>query len=417
MLKEAAVLGLQINSQDELTLYRHFFEVLDKNEYKSQIVVTPNPEIAVHAYNNKRIRNYLNKADISLADGFGLAWVSRWIFGKKVSRITGADLLINILKELNQRPNSKIFILDWVGGLSSQKEIYLGLTKKFPNIQIKIKQIERNENLNPEFWQEIANYPSDLFICTLGNPYQEEFLIKNKNRLNTKWAMALGASIDFIIGKQWRAPKILRKLGLEWLFRWLQKPLRRSKRMFNALIVFPALSIKWWFRSKFSYRPNVITLLYRENGDVLIANKIHKAEEKRGFGPDWEIPQGGIEKAETIKEAAIRELREELGVLRDVLEVKKIEENIWQYAWQREGLPNSYCFYKGYKGQRQSLAIVKLLKDSDFNLISANELKDFRWVKADEALETINPLRRAGSSKVIKIFKEYFDKLHSEKED
>ena len=247
-----------------------------------------------------------------------------------------------------------------------------------------------------------------MFICTLGNPYQEKFLVENKKRLNSKWALALGASIDFIIGKQWRAPKLFRKLGLEWLFRWIQKPIRRSKRMFNALIIFPFLSIKWWFRSKFVYRPNVITLLYRENGDVLIANKIHTAEEKRGFAPDWEIPQGGIDKNEDIKEAAIRELREELGVLRDCLELKKIVRNVWKYEWKRESLPTMAC---GYKGQEQSLAIVKLTKETEFDLLSSNELKDYRWLTIDEALETINPLRRPVSEKVFRIFREFRDRI------
>jgi|SRR6056297_756536 len=351
MLRDGYVLGVQINSQDELALYYHFFDILDNDEYNSKVLITPNPEILVDSYKSKERRELLNQADISLADGFGVTLMARLLFHKKLYRLTGVDVVKNILDELNEREDSKIVIVDWIGGLSSKKEIYLGLNKKYPNIQIKIKQIERGQKMDKEFWQEISNYPSDLFICTLGHPYQEQFLLDNKNKLNSKLALAVGASIDFIIGKQWRAPWLLRKLGLEWLFRWLQKPIRRSRRMFRALIVFPFLCLQWWFRSKFIYRPNVITLLYNDKGQILIADKVHKLIEKRGFTSDWEIPQGGVDKNEKLEDAVYRELREELGILRDALEIKKIVKNVWQYKWGKKSLPENYCFYKGFKGQ------------------------------------------------------------------
>jgi N-acetylglucosaminyldiphosphoundecaprenol N-acetyl-beta-D-mannosaminyltransferase len=49
----------------------------------------------------------------------------------------------------------------------------------------------------------------------------------------------VGGGFDFLTGKIRRAPKIFRTIGLEWLWRFLQEPRYRAKRIFRAVIVFP----------------------------------------------------------------------------------------------------------------------------------------------------------------------------------
>ena len=62
--------------------------------------------------------------------------------------------------------------------------------------------------------------------------------------MNTvKIAIGIGGAFDFIAGKQKRAPELMRKLGLEWLFRLIQQP-SRIKRIYNATIKFPIQVIK-----------------------------------------------------------------------------------------------------------------------------------------------------------------------------
>ena len=52
-------------------------------------------------------------------------------------------------------------------------------------------------------------------------------------------AMGVGGAFDFVTGKVKRAPKMIRTLGLEWLWRFLQEPRYRAKRIFSAVVVFP----------------------------------------------------------------------------------------------------------------------------------------------------------------------------------
>jgi len=55
-----------------------------------------------------------------------------------------------------------------------------------------------------------------------------------------KIAMGVGGSFDYISGKAGRAPRLIRKIGLEWLWRLFAEP-KRIKRIFKATILFPIL--------------------------------------------------------------------------------------------------------------------------------------------------------------------------------
>jgi N-acetylglucosaminyldiphosphoundecaprenol N-acetyl-beta-D-mannosaminyltransferase len=67
------------------------------NSTKQHYIVTPNPEILLQAQKDEELFYILNKADLSLADGFGLK-IAAGLCGKKLQRFTGADAIIEILK-------------------------------------------------------------------------------------------------------------------------------------------------------------------------------------------------------------------------------------------------------------------------------------------------------------------------------
>lgn len=410
MLKKSVILGIRLNDQSKIEIWEELQNIINKDEYSKKIVVTPNPEILVHAYNNKNFKAYLNQADFSLADGFGLRIFAK-LSGQKLERIVGADLVKDLLKKANENFN-KVLILNWNGGLSTIKEIEDGLLKIYPQIKLKVLEMDRNNLNNSEIFQKINNFSPDIFLNTLGNPYQEKYLVKYKEKLNFKLALAVGASIDFIIGKQVRAPKWMQNIGMEWFYRWLKKPVRRTKRIWNAVVVFSVLNIYWFWRTKFTYRPNIITLLYNSKNEILLASKNHPVEEfNEEQGEDWEIPQGGLEPGEDRKIAAMREISEELGILMTDVEVEKIYDNVWRYNWDAKYMDKNYCLYKGYRGQKQDLAIIKLKDDNIlFDLKKEDELKEIKWVNIDEALRQIHEMRREGSKKAIELFRGFIKK-------
>jgi N-acetylglucosaminyldiphosphoundecaprenol N-acetyl-beta-D-mannosaminyltransferase len=61
-------------------------------------------------------------------------------------------------------------------------------------------------------------------LVALGSPLQEQWLLKNKERLQCKRALAVGGVFDFYSGNISRSPLWLRELGLEWVWRLIQEP-------------------------------------------------------------------------------------------------------------------------------------------------------------------------------------------------
>src|SRR5439155_10617153 len=73
----------------------------------------------------------------------------------------------------------------------------------------------------------------DLLLVALSNPLQERWLARHTPALDVKVAMGVGALFDFMSGSVPRAPRLLRTLRLEWLFRLLLEP----RRMFRRYVI------------------------------------------------------------------------------------------------------------------------------------------------------------------------------------
>ena len=72
----------------------------------------------------------------------------------------------------------------------------------------------------------------DLVFVAVGSPQQEIVAAKIQQRVNTGVILCVGASIDYLTGKEIRAPKFIQMLYLEWLFRFAQSPIKRFRRYF-----------------------------------------------------------------------------------------------------------------------------------------------------------------------------------------
>ena len=92
--------------------------------------------------------------------------------------------------------------------------------------------------------ERIDNSGADVLFVAYGAPRQELWIARNLDKLTSVCvAVGIGGSFDFISGNVKRAPAVMRKFGLEWLFRLFVQP-SRFKRIFNALIVFPCVVLK-----------------------------------------------------------------------------------------------------------------------------------------------------------------------------
>jgi N-acetylglucosaminyldiphosphoundecaprenol N-acetyl-beta-D-mannosaminyltransferase len=167
-----------------------------------------------------------------VADGFGIK-LAFLRFGKFLKyRFAGVDLMMEILRLANDR-GLEIFLAINKDGLSNFSEIKTEILKIFPNLKI------FGDDINVSNIQySILDIRYQILLCNFGAPQQEIF-INNLKSDTIRIAMGIGGSFDFLTGKIKRAPKIFRILGLEWLYRFIQEPKYRWKRIFNAVIIFP----------------------------------------------------------------------------------------------------------------------------------------------------------------------------------
>ena len=115
----------------------------------------------------------------------------------------------------------------------------------------------------------------------------------------------------------------------------------------------------------------------------------------------WQMPQGGIDNGETPREAALRELREETGVLPKAVTVEAETED-WVYYDLPEHLIGR--LWKGrYRGQKQKWFRMRLTADDAVIDITAapREFERWQWMAADDLLAAIVPFKRAVYTTVL----------------
>ncbi len=125
----------------------------------------------------------------------------------------------------------------------------------------------------------------------------------------------------------------------------------------------------------------------------------------------WQFPQGGIEPGETEEAALYRELREETG-----LEPGDVELLGQSRGWHSYRIPprmrNSSKFPSSIVGQRQRWFLLRLLSDDsriDLNFGESPEFSEWRWVRAEEAVEEIVYFKRSLYRAVIGEFSALVD--------
>lgn len=152
------------------------------------------------------------------------------------------------------------------------------------------------------------------------------------------------------------------------------------------------------------YRRCVGVMLLNAQGLVWIGRRFDK-ENEEGTGHWWQMPQGGIDKGEDPKLAAIRELQEETSVTSAVVIAES--PNWYNYDLPAHLIGKSW---KGrYRGQTQKWFALRFQGDeSEINLTPPGHLQEFdrwRWAAMDEILDLIVPFKRQVYERVIADFR------------
>lgn len=247
------ILGVKIDNLSQKEILEKIESFLVDDSWHQ--IATINPEFILRAQKEEEFRNILNRCDLNVADGIGIRFAF-WRFGKFLQcRMAGADLMLEILRLADEKKLG-VFLVASDRGLSSYEETRAAILKKFPNLKIgginlspviaRREATKQSLNNTPcKIKNEIATLPTvarnDIVFCNFGAPEQEKFIHSLKNEKNAKirLAMGVGGSFDYLTGNVCRAPVLMRKIGLEWLWRLILEPRYRFKRILSAVLIFP----------------------------------------------------------------------------------------------------------------------------------------------------------------------------------
>ncbi len=234
MRKTVEILGVSI---DSITMDTALKKILGfQKEERLHTVFTPNAEILMAAQNDTGLKDILNSADLTVADGMGVVVAARILGLELPQKISGIDLTMHLLPAACTM-NIPVYLLGGMPGVS--EDAARNLKKEFPGLDVRgcfhgyFDAQEETEVIN-----RINNSGAAILLVGLGAPRQEKWIYKNSSLLDVRVCIGIGGSLDVFSGRKKLAPEIIRKSGLEWFYRLCLEPWR-YKRM-SVLPVFAA---------------------------------------------------------------------------------------------------------------------------------------------------------------------------------
>lgn len=199
-------------------------------------IVTPNVDhlVRLNREDDDGLRAVYSNASLVLNDSQVMYFLSR-IFRLGISHVTpGSDLVPALLSA--KKPAS--FLV--VGPPASAVDV---LAARYPQHRFSVHTPPMGVVVGDESFRSMIDAccqePHDITLVCLGCPVSENALLEVAARNEHGLGIACGAAVDFISGRQVRAPRVFRHLGCEWLFRAANHPLRLGSRyLSNAASLF-----------------------------------------------------------------------------------------------------------------------------------------------------------------------------------
>jgi N-acetylglucosaminyldiphosphoundecaprenol N-acetyl-beta-D-mannosaminyltransferase len=223
------------------------------NRDQGRMVTFATVHMVVEALKNKAFAALLETTDVNFPDGMPLVWAGRHRGLRKIGRVCGPEFMPAFC-EATAGSGIRHFFYGGTEGVP--QSIADRLSAKAPDLQVVGAYSPPFGAITPEQDEEIVqminrSQPDAVWVC-LGCPKQELWMAQHRHRLNAKVLLAVGLAFDIVAGHKKRAPEVLQRYGLEWLYRLFQEPRRLWRRylVFNGFFVYRYLVWNRWERSR-----------------------------------------------------------------------------------------------------------------------------------------------------------------------
>jgi N-acetylglucosaminyldiphosphoundecaprenol N-acetyl-beta-D-mannosaminyltransferase len=193
---------------------------------QAHFVATADTAGIAQAQDNPDLMSLYAQADLVTPDSLGVVWALKRR-GKKQERITGVDLACRMMERGSTRGWTFFFLgaAPGVAALAAEKA-----AERWPGLKVVgTRDGFFKPDQDEEVAAEIAKLNPDFLLVAMGIPRQEQFILKTKHIIKARVAIGVGGTLDVLSGTVKRAPVIIQKLKLEWLWRTLANPKKISK--------------------------------------------------------------------------------------------------------------------------------------------------------------------------------------------
>jgi N-acetylglucosaminyldiphosphoundecaprenol N-acetyl-beta-D-mannosaminyltransferase len=214
-----------------------------KSANRVNTVFATNPEKNYSVPKNNALYETFKNADLLIPDGIGMVLAAKFLYGAKLQRVPGCELMQNICG-LAEQKGYKIFIY------GAKEEVSQAAVKEIRRRHPSIKIVGRQngylkEDKMEELIQRINESRAQILFLALGSPRQELWIARYKDRLtHIRVCQGIGGTLDVLAGTVKRAPEIYCKLNLEWLYRLLAEPSRIKRQLKLPLFAIQVLAAK-----------------------------------------------------------------------------------------------------------------------------------------------------------------------------
>jgi N-acetylglucosaminyldiphosphoundecaprenol N-acetyl-beta-D-mannosaminyltransferase len=250
MHSKVNILGVQVSNITN----EHLLDALSsriQNKQKTQVCITPVNSVLA-ALKSPPVLEVYNNAEFVLCDSTPLKWAAGFLNTPIVERITGLDLLPNLVAHCAKH-DFTIFLLGaspGVGDTLKEKIAALYPNCKVVGVYVPPFMKVFSEEENKKMIDAINAVSPNVLLVSLTAPKQDIWIAENMHRVNATVQIGIGGAFEVMAGLAKRAPKWMHGAGLEWLYRFIQEPKRLFRRYFIEAPLFIPLVIKQKFTLK-----------------------------------------------------------------------------------------------------------------------------------------------------------------------
>jgi N-acetylglucosaminyldiphosphoundecaprenol N-acetyl-beta-D-mannosaminyltransferase len=183
-------------------------------------------------HEDPRVQEAYRRADLILADGWPIGLAAKWQQNRRLSIVPGSVLLPTWVQKL-EKP-ARFLVVGGKNGLATVQALH-SLSDLVEDVGFDDSTWLLGAEDPKKLTGLLESFQPDVLLLLLGSPKQEVLAMAAIEAGFKGLILCLGATGDFLAQIPKRAPELVQRAGLEWLYRITQEPTRLGPRYLKSL--------------------------------------------------------------------------------------------------------------------------------------------------------------------------------------